>query len=100
MRGVQLDKTALSARLDAQLQLEENLAITLGYSGLIGDTIKDHSARASISLRFWAPPCAHRKARPPHTQGPGLMCPASSDLPSGAGQRTIFPHDTAQRPPR
>lgn len=52
VRGVQLDKTAISTRLEAQLQLEENLAITLGYSGLLGDTIKDHAARATISVRF------------------------------------------------
>jgi outer membrane autotransporter protein len=50
--GVQLDKTALAARLDATLTLEDNLAISLGYSGLIGSTTTDHGARASVHVRF------------------------------------------------
>lgn len=52
IRGVQLDRTASSARLEAQLQLEENLSIALGYSGLLGETIKDHAARATVQVRF------------------------------------------------
>lgn len=50
--GGQLDKTALAARLDAQFDLEDNLSISLGYTGLIGKTQTDHSARATVSVRF------------------------------------------------
>lgn len=50
--GVQLDKWALAARLDATLELEENLAISLGYAGLLGETRTDHSARATVQVRF------------------------------------------------
>lgn len=52
VEGVQLDKWALAARLDATLELEENLAISLGYAGLLGETRTDHSARATVQVRF------------------------------------------------
>ena len=52
VQGAQLDRTALAARLDAMFTFEENLSITLGYSGLIGNTQTDHAARATIEVRF------------------------------------------------
>lgn len=52
VEGVQLDKWALAARLDATLELEENLAISLGYAGLLGETRTDHSARATVQVHF------------------------------------------------
>ncbi|PLK22585.1 hypothetical protein C0V72_14130 [Porphyrobacter sp. TH134] len=50
--AAQLDKTALAARLNAQFDLEDNLSIALGYTGLIGKTQTDHGARATVSVRF------------------------------------------------
>ncbi len=50
--GVQLDKTAIAARFEAILELEENLSMSVGYTGLIGDTLTDHGARATIQVRF------------------------------------------------
>jgi autotransporter-associated beta strand protein len=52
IEAAQLDRTALSARLDAQFNLEENLSIAVGYTGLIGRTQTDHAARATIQVRF------------------------------------------------
>jgi outer membrane autotransporter protein len=48
----QLDKWAFAARLDAQLSLEENLSISVGYTGLIGASQTDHGARATLQVRF------------------------------------------------
>ncbi|MFO6446274.1 autotransporter-associated beta strand repeat-containing protein [Erythrobacter sp. NE805] len=50
--GTQIDKTALAARLDATLALGKNLSIAVGYTGLIGDTVTDHGARATVQVRF------------------------------------------------
>ncbi|ASJ92090.1 autotransporter-associated beta strand repeat-containing protein [Porphyrobacter sp. CACIAM 03H1] len=52
IEGVQLDKFALAARLEARLKLEDNLEISAGYNGLIGSTITDHGARATVQVRF------------------------------------------------
>lgn len=52
IEGAQLDRTALAARLDAAFQFDENVAITIGYNGLIGKTQTDHNAAATISVRF------------------------------------------------
>lgn len=49
---MQLDKFALAARLEARLKLEDNLEISAGYNGLIGSTITDHGARATVQVRF------------------------------------------------
>jgi outer membrane autotransporter protein len=50
--GVQLDKLALAARLEAVLELDERINLTAGYTGLIGSTITDHGARATLHIRF------------------------------------------------
>ncbi|MCL9999325.1 MAG: autotransporter domain-containing protein, partial [Erythrobacter sp.] len=50
--GVQLDEVALSARLDASLKLGKNVDFSVGYTGLIGSTISDHGARATLQVQF------------------------------------------------
>nr|MCU0947288.1 autotransporter outer membrane beta-barrel domain-containing protein [Porphyrobacter sp.] len=50
--GVQLDETALAARLEALVELGENIDFTVGYTGLIGSTVSDHGARATLQVRF------------------------------------------------
>jgi len=50
--GVQLDEVALAARLDATLAFEKNLTFSVGYTGLIGSTISDHGARATLQVQF------------------------------------------------
>lgn len=50
--GVQLDDLALAARLDATLELGRNVELSVGYTGLIGDTIQDHGARATLQIAF------------------------------------------------
>ncbi|WDA40192.1 autotransporter-associated beta strand repeat-containing protein [Erythrobacter sp. BLCC-B19] len=52
VQGAQLDKWAFAARLDAELTLEENLSISVGYTGLIGSSQTDHGARATLQVRF------------------------------------------------
>lgn len=52
IEGTQLDRTAFAGRLDAVFQFDEHVAITLGYTGLIGKTQTDHGARATVSVRF------------------------------------------------
>lgn len=50
--GVQLDKLALAARFDAAVKLGKNVDLTIGYTGLIGSTITDHGARATLNVQF------------------------------------------------
>ncbi len=50
--GAQLDSKALAARLDATLELDKNISIGVGYTGLIGETFTDHGARATVQVRF------------------------------------------------
>jgi len=52
IRGVQIDKFAIAARLDAMVKLGRNADLSLGYSGLIGSDTTDHGARATVSIRF------------------------------------------------
>ncbi|WP_156076273.1 autotransporter-associated beta strand repeat-containing protein [Erythrobacter colymbi] len=50
--GVQLDDVALAARLEADFDLGDNVGLALGYSGLIGSTLQDHSAKATLHVVF------------------------------------------------
>ncbi|UYV14380.1 autotransporter-associated beta strand repeat-containing protein [Porphyrobacter sp. ULC335] len=50
--AAQLDEVAFAGRFDAVLELEENLMISVGYTGLIGSTQTDHGARATVQVRF------------------------------------------------
>jgi outer membrane autotransporter protein len=50
--GVQLDKFALAARLEAVVGLDDNVDFTVGYTGLIGSSVTDHGARATLQVRF------------------------------------------------
>jgi fibronectin-binding autotransporter adhesin len=50
--GAQLDDVALAARLEAEIDLGDNAGLTLGYTGLIGDTFQDHGARATLNVVF------------------------------------------------
>ncbi|SHN64792.1 autotransporter-associated beta strand repeat-containing protein [Erythrobacter sanguineus] len=50
--GAQLDEFALVARLDARFSLDDKLQVSVGYTGLSGITQTDHSAQATIQVRF------------------------------------------------
>lgn len=52
VRGVQLDQAALVAGFDATWELDSNVQFSVGYNGLIGSTITDNVARASLQMRF------------------------------------------------
>ncbi len=52
INGAQLDELAFAGRFEAAVQLEENLAFSVGYTGLLGKTQSDHGARATIQIRF------------------------------------------------
>jgi outer membrane autotransporter protein len=52
IRAAQLDEVALAARFDAQFEVAEGVDFSIGYSGLIGSTIQDHGARATLNVRF------------------------------------------------
>ena len=50
--GAQFDEVAVAARLDASLKLGKNVDFSVGYTGLIGSTISDHGARATLQVQF------------------------------------------------
>jgi fibronectin-binding autotransporter adhesin len=50
--GAQLDELALAARFDATVALGSNAELSVGYTGLIGSTVTDHGARATLQVRF------------------------------------------------
>lgn len=50
--GVQLDRLALTTRLDATTAIARHVDVSLGYTGLIGKDSADHGARASLTIRF------------------------------------------------
>lgn len=50
--GVQLDRLALTTRLDATTAIAKHVDVSLGYTGLIGKDSADHGARASLTIRF------------------------------------------------
>jgi len=50
--GAQFDEVALSARLDAAIRLGKNVDLSVGYTGLIGSTVSDHGARATLQVQF------------------------------------------------
>lgn len=50
--GAPLDRAALAARLEATLELARNISLSAGYSGLIGQSVTDHGARATLQVRF------------------------------------------------
>ncbi len=50
--AAQLDAFAVAARLDAAITLGKNVDLSVGYSGLIGSTITDHGARATLQVQF------------------------------------------------
>jgi outer membrane autotransporter protein len=52
INGVQLDDVALAARLEALVELGENIDFTVGYTGLLGSAFTDHGARATLQVRF------------------------------------------------
>ena len=52
MAGAQFDEVAVAARLDASLKLGKNVDFSVGYTGLIGSTISDHGARATLQVQF------------------------------------------------
>ncbi len=50
--GVQIDDVALAARFEAQVSLGKAANLTIGYTGLIGTTVTDHGARATLQVQF------------------------------------------------
>ena len=50
--GAQFEEVAVAARLDASLKLGKNVDFSVGYTGLIGSTISDHGARATLQVQF------------------------------------------------
>jgi uncharacterized protein with beta-barrel porin domain len=47
-----IDRFAIVGNLDATVALDERASLSLGYSGVAGENARDHSVKATLSLRF------------------------------------------------
>ena len=52
IRSSRIDRLSAVGTLDATIDIGERASLTLGYSGVVGDTARDHAVRATFSLRF------------------------------------------------
>jgi outer membrane autotransporter protein len=47
-----IDRFAIVGNLDATVDLDDSVSFSLGYSGVAGENARDHSVKATLSLRF------------------------------------------------
>ena len=50
--GADVDDLALAAELNAQVDIDDGISLTVGYSDAFGDDARDHTAKAGVRVRF------------------------------------------------